>query len=328
MPLLIKKPLRPCKEPEKPLTTCIPSPRYGIPAGTAGRRGMPILGIVIHCLEETLDKYTKSCGSPGKLSRGLGNKASMHYGINLAGNVQQYVADTDMAWGLDFIVPLGTLNPVYNCPSPCGPSQGPCDPPATTSNYTLLWDLPTQAALEGNPIPIGTGPDFYLLHIGIESPSLRTQHLTGGTDAGCNDCNEDPVARQFSQPLYRALIQLVAYLSNKYNIPLNTNRINFFHAIDPCDREECGCPPCSEAFVCAVDGYCQPSAVTQGADANIPTTSPNNMPYVYGQDIYGGRVAVPTFDFLAANIRLNTTTGKVEVRSSTDLSVWIAINEV
>jgi hypothetical protein len=311
------------------MVTIIPSPRYGIPAGTAGRRGFPILGIVIHCLDVTLDEYAKTCGSPGKLSRGLGNKASLHYGISLTGGVQQYVHDSDMAWGLDFTVPLGSTTPYYNCPSPCGPSQGPCDEPITTSNYTLLWDLLTQAANENIVIPAGTGPDFYLLHIGVESPAIRTQSLTGGSqDAGCNGCTDELVAKQFSQIQYRMLIQLVAFLADRYSIPLNDGRINFFHNIDPCDREECGCPPCGDQFVCAVQNYCQPAGVTQGADANIPVTSPDVMSHLYGQDIYGGRVAVPVSSLLLSNIRLNTATGKIEIRSSSDLTVWTPINEV
>lgn len=313
---LLNPPLVECKSPEKPSVICLPSRRYGVPQGTSGRNGETIKGIVIHCLETTLEQYAiQVCGDPGKLSRGSGPKSSLHYGIGMNGNVQQYVDDDDIAWGLDFTVPRGTTTPIYKCPDSC-PGPNPCDPnappPVSDPHYLPDWGLTTE-----NPnIPF----DYYLLHIGVEASGTRVKALITSS-GGCGECADGGTGQQFSDPEVLKLVQLVAFLADRYNIPQNKDHINFWHNIDPCERSECGCTPCTANLLCEVDNYCQGPAVA--ADPTYVLGGP--LSHIYGQTKFGDKTAQTTQMFFRNNLRINA--GVLEVFDAAT-NTWLPIPTV
>lgn len=318
MPLL-HPPLVECKTPERPSVICRPSKRFGVPVrGVAGRNGQEIKGIVIHCLQTTLETYAMQvCGDPQRLSRPNGPAASIHYGVNFNGGVQQYVDDTDIAWGLDFTVPRGTTTPVYRCPDGCFPlitCEEPNPPQVSDPTYLPLWALTTD-----NP---GIPFDYYLLHIGVEASGTKVPGMTRQGDP-CGDCSDGNAMSSFSDSEARKLVQLVAYLAERYNIPIDKDHINFWHNIDPCEREECGCAPCIVNFLCDVDGYCQGPKVA--ADPTYVLGGP--VVYVYGETRYGDKTAQLSTQFLLSHFRFNSGLNRVELYDDTN-DVWIPLPTV
>lgn len=313
---LLNPPLIECKTPEKPPVVCLPSKRYGVPQGTPGRNGQTVKGIVIHCLDNTLEGYAAQvCGDVGKLSRGNGPKASLHYGIGMNGNVQQYVSDDDIAWGLDFTVPRGTVTPIYRCPDGC-PAPSLCDPLApplvSDPNYLPDWTLTTE-----NP---GIPFDYYLLHIGVEASGNRVSPIAINA-GGCGECSDGNTGQQFTTPEVWKLVQLVAYLADFYSIPQDRNHINFWHNIDPCERDECGCTPCIANLLCEVDSYCQGPLVA--ADPTYVLGGP--LSHVYGQTKFGDKTAQATPMFFLNNLRVNA--GVLEVFDAAT-NTWLPIPTV
>lgn len=303
----VTPPLQHCLDPVKPAITCAPSKLFGVPQGNNGRNGQVVRGIVIHCLDQT---EMEACGQAVKLSRLRGNKNSLHYGILLSGGVQQYVDDGDIAYGLDFTVPLGGTNPVYICPNnPCQPDA--CDPnPPLINPYIPLWGLSNEPIVAGVPF------DYYLLHIGIEAPARKVQPFKAKTSAegciqpteDCAPCDGNDIFDQFAPAQLRALTQLVAALAFQHNVPLDDDHVNFFHNIDPCERDECGCAPCISQFICHVSGYCQAPRV--GADATY--VNDDELAFVYGETKENQKTAQPVGAFLAQNLRFNSATSRVE----------------
>lgn len=314
MPLLTA-PLRECLDPTKPPINCLPSKLFGIPQGNSGRNGQIIRGIVVHCID---DADVEACGSAVKLSRLRGSKNSLHYTIPLNGGIQQHVDDGDIAYGLDFTVPLGATAPIYTCPNnPCQPD--PCDiNPPLLGNYKPLWALSDDVTLAGVPF------DYYLLHIGIESPKRGVPAFNPKTtDAGCiestddcSPCGDNDITTQFSSRQHRSLVHLVAALAFQYGIPVDSAHINFWHNIDPCERDECGCEPCISQFICNVTNYCQSPKV--GADATY--VNDNGLAFVYGETKEGQKTAQPTSDFIAENLRYNTGLARIEYFRAADRS--------
>lgn len=295
MPNLLS-PLRVCKDPAKPLMDCLPSQLYGIPAGTSGRMGQTIKGIVIHCLNVTIEEYDRqvcNVGGLAKLHRLSGTANSLHYAISLQGGIHNYIADDDIAYGLDLSVPLGTTSPVYHCPGVECPVD-PCNPtPPPVYNYAPLWTLTSEQA--------GVPFDYYLLHIGIEAPQRRIAPPKGYADTPCSPCADGNLWHQFGAAQLRSLIHLLAYLANIHQVQLDANHVNFWHAIDPCERDQCGCNPCIEQLLCEVSDYCE--GPKHAADQTY--TVGDNLVYVYGEDIYGTKTAVPVATFLKNNLRNN-----------------------
>lgn len=306
MPLLTP-PLQHCLDPVKPPITCAPSKLFGVPQGNSGRNGQVIRGIVIHCLSQN---EMEACGQAIKLSRLRGNKNSLHYGVLLSGGLQQYVDDADIAYGLDFTVPLGATNPVYICPNnPCQPDI--CDPnPPLLNPYKPLWALSDEPAVAGVPF------DYYLLHIGVEAAAQKVHPFKSKADKhgclepadGCAPCDDNDLRDQFGSAQLRTLTQLVAALAFEHNVPIDVDHINFFHNIDPCERDECGCAPCISQFVCQVTGYCQAPRVM----ADQTYVNDDALGFVYGETIEHQKTAQPVGAFLAQNLRFNTASSRVE----------------
>ncbi len=313
MPLLTP-PLRECLDPTKPPINCLPSKLFGIPQGNSGRNGQVIRGIVVHCLDEI---GIEACGSATKLSRLRGSKNSLHYTIPLNGGVQQHVDDADIAYGLDFTVPLGTTTPIYTCPdNPCQPDA--CDPnPPLLGNYKPLWALSDDVTLAGVPF------DYYLLHIGLEAPKRRVtpfrpqnSNENCGETNDCEPCADNSIDDQFANAQMRSLVQLVAALAFEYGIPIDSQHVNFWHNIDPCERDECGCEPCISQFICRVTNYCQTPKIA--ADATYVLD--NQLAFVYGETKEGQKTAQRTADFLAENLRYNTALARLEYFRASDNS--------
>lgn len=316
---LINPPLRQCLPAAKPAVTCVPSQLYGIPAQTAGRNGQIIRGIVIHCIDEA---EGEACGSVPKLNRLRGGKNSLHYGISLNGGIKQFVDDGDIAYGLDFNVPLGTTTPVYACPgSECNTIDNCGNVTVTpgTAVYKPLWALSDLAAVANVPF------DYYLLHIGIENAGRKASAQTGQIlpDDPCGPCNGNDLRVQFTREEMASLVQLVAYLSETYTVPLDADHINFWHQIDPCQRDECGCDPCITQFLCKVGSYCQGPKVVADQTYVVGT----GIDFVYGENEFGQKTAEKVSDFIAGNFRKNTATGNIEYFRASD-GTWQVLPSV
>lgn len=127
----------PCLDPKKPPHVCMPSKNFGMPRGTYGRAGSPILAIVVHCVKNTMAAYDALACSDLKLTRSLPDHASLHYLVGRTGVIHQYVDDLDMAWAFTDLA-------------------GQATPNLTTFNW---------AHVTANP---GINPDRYTINIGLE----------------------------------------------------------------------------------------------------------------------------------------------------------------
>lgn len=258
-----------CPTTTKPFVSLVPTQLYGFPRGTAGRSSQEIQGILLHCIED-IGRFTTTCAPSGAFSRPRGiEKASVHYAINLQGNITQYVDDSDVAWGLGPILAQGSSNPTY-----------------AICNQSLDWDLTGDN--------VGIAADKYLIHIAIESPKNRVLNTNtqDGDDCKCKVGFDTTLSTKQSNNL----IQLLAYLSETYDIALDVNHINFLHNIDSCNRAECGCSPCIVPLLCAVDDYCEPADFAANSTFR-ELEEGNEIVKIYGIDKYS-RQRELTFDEL------------------------------
>jgi hypothetical protein len=257
-----------CKPPQKPTITIFESEKYGFPKGTEGRGNVEIQGILIHCVSSlsTFQDCRKVYGALGR-PRGI-EKDSVHYGIPYRGNVQQYVDDADIAWGLGPILPANETVPTYpNCIE------------------SLDWEV-----AEDNP---GVPFDKYLIHIAVETSKNKAISQDKVEDCNCRSAFDPSLSTEQS----RNLIQLVSFLVAEYEIPIEAGFINFFHSIDPCVRAECGCQPCIVPFLCAVDEYCQ--APLHPEDVTYEETEQEaTIEYLIGVDQFGEKRKFTKSDLL------------------------------
>lgn len=222
-------PVRTCIDPTPPIMQCYSTPLFGVPRGRTGRTpplsnvNTPISGIVIHCVQESFDGYiNKMCNS-----QLLGcEHASMHYVIDGSTcQLAHVVEDENVAWGFQS----------YPSNFPLANPQEP---------YPGWPVLRTQ-------FPNISG-DFYALHIAIAVP--RIPQLDGLDNA--TDCCPGPYGMTWE--CYRKLVQLVAWLAWKYDIPVNEQHIAFH---DQIVERTIGCEECQclgmVCFVCDVSKYCE-----------------------------------------------------------------------
>lgn len=259
-------PLTPnCKPPIKPVVVNRPSPLYGFPRGVIGRDENEIQGILIHCVKD-LSNYLTTCSISGPLGRPRGAaKASVHYGVPIKGFVQQYVADTDTAWGLSPSLAQGATVPTY---------------PECYENLT--WDL-----ADDNP---GISPDRYLIHIAVEFPKERAREaMNPNGDCGCHPGFDEGLSVEQSNNL----VHLLAYLAAEHNLTINVNTINFLHRINDCNQPECGCDPDIISLLIRVEDYCEtPDKAKDGSYA-----PGDDVDFILGEDEYGQKRKIALEDF-------------------------------
>lgn len=120
----------------KPRVTTRLSPTFGIPRGTFGRGANSIEAIVLHLFQHALDTHAAFETNVAVRNAAQIPHSSLHYAIGLNGEVQQYVRDADIAWGMwDYDM-----------------ENFPAAYPA--SGWSLLATHP------------GVSPDRYVIHIG------------------------------------------------------------------------------------------------------------------------------------------------------------------
>lgn len=212
----------------KPATTQVPTSIFGIPRGTVGRvvanEAFTISGIIIHCINETLAALDNSlrCATPQSIAPGSIHN-SYHYGLGQSGGLHQYVQDADISWGLG-----AYLKNVY-----------PAVPPA---NDTIYW--PVLQTMWGESVT----PDTYVINFALAT----------GQPAATDGCFECQTCSGLPTTQHNILIQALAYLSETYNIPVDSDHIQFHDNIS-CDAElkECICGDI-ECLLAEVNAYCPP----------------------------------------------------------------------
>lgn len=205
----------------KPDTTDVATTIYGIPRYTIGRSTYSLSGIVLHCLNTSINKYNTymECSTPVSKRNAAKDHPSMHYGVSVNGNVYQYVIDSNVSWGFDEYTEL-------SYPTPAMLDEGICWEPLNTANG-------------------GVSPDYYVVNIGLENvvPS-------GG---GCVNCFGPTV---LASDGYSKLVQLLAYLAETYSIPIDTGHIQFHESIICQLSPECPCADIDQIII-DVTNYCQ-----------------------------------------------------------------------
>lgn len=250
----------PCLPATLPPVTCQATRWYGIPRGRETRNGYPIKGIMLHCLGMSLSEYTsRLCGYDQQPQ--LNPHASMHYVVSMEGTLTQFVADEDIAWGVNTYVGNFVTTSVPNAPS-----------------VYLGWP---QLAQE---FP-NTTVDAYVLHIGIAvAPSTKV-------NPGCADpCDMPPLGME--PQAYRKLVRLVAYLAAMYGIPVDSQHIAFHEQVmATTPPTEC---PCLEnlCFICDVGEYCE--SCTNPFDASFQPSP--SIKYIYGDNEFGCKVKISLED--------------------------------
>ena len=256
----------PCVTPTPPVMTCQGTRWYGIPRGTTGRNGSTIQGIVLHCLDMPLNAYDGHVTAKG-LEPGLSNHTSMHYAVSQDGVIHQYVNDADIAWG--------SQQYIGNFPS------------STPDTNYIGWPVLKAA----NP---NLSMDLYVIHIGVAIQSYGRQLDTCKDPCDVPTLGMTPVG-------YAQLVRLVAYLANKYSIPVDGQHIAFHDTISVLPDQENGCA-CLENFclVCDVDAYCE--KCINPADATYILF--DEIKYLYGENAAGCKVKVdlPTLKALLAGV--------------------------
>ena len=244
----------PCVPPSPPVLTCHGTRWYGIPRGVSGRNGNAIQGIVLHCLNMPLNAYDGHMAAKGT-TPALENHTSLHYVVNPDGIVHQYVADTDIAWGSQLYT--GNF-------------------PTSTPNYDYLGWPALKAA---NP---NKSLDLYTLQIGIAIPAYG-RNLDMCTDP----CDVSHLG--MTNVGYAQLVRLVAYLAYTYNIPIDSQHIQFHDLISQLPEGEQGCT-CLENFclLCDVGSYCE-KCVNPGDSAFVLNS---DIKYLYGENAAGCKVKV------------------------------------
>lgn len=224
----------------KPITTPRPLSNFGFPKGTTGRTG-GVMGILIHCIPD-FSYYARSGG--GALNRPRGDlHSSVHYSVPIKGQIIEHISPSNVAWGLGPTLAAGSSTPEYgNCAE-------------------LTWGL----------AEIEAPPDDYLIHIAIESSSIK---------ALSDNCDCPPMPSQQLQNLSH----LIAYLAQEYEITIDAQHINFLHLIEPCKQNECGCDPDIQTLLSRVNSFEQ--AYRNASDPTFKATS-NDPIYIYGENECG-----------------------------------------
>lgn len=261
--------IRSCLPPTLPITECHKTKIFGAPRGRFGRVPpvpapqieTPISGIVIHCLPDTYQGYlSKACvASPSLMPCG---HASMHYVLDaLTGQLSCLVPEKDVAWAFQSYL--------SNFPLP-----NPLDA------YPGWPDL--------SDIFEGLSADFYTLNIGITNGNRLQNELLDG-----EPCCDGPYGT--TEVSYNKLIQLIAYLADKYNIPLDTHHIALH---DDIVETQIGCEECLcriGCLICDVTGYCESCR-----NVGDPTyTLDDEIAYVYGETSSGCRVKISLENLIA-----------------------------
>lgn len=122
-----------------PNRSILRSPTFGLPRGTFGRGIYTPQAIILHTLRCSLEAYDAQVTNGFIRNAAEPRHPSLHYAIDMQGNVHQYVEHADVAWGM------------WDYDMAHFPSVFPA------SNWTLLSTYP------------GVTPDFYALHIGCVS---------------------------------------------------------------------------------------------------------------------------------------------------------------
>lgn len=254
-----------CLPPSAPLLECSSTKLFGVPKGRSGRLPplggveTPISGIAIHCLPDDYTGYlAKVCNAPASLMPC--EHASMHYVVNAdTGQISCLVPEANVAWAFQSYMSNQSLgNPVE--PYPGWP--------------TLRAQFPNLSA------------DFYTINIGIASGATKP---TVDGDVCCNG----PYG--MSDKAYTNFIQLLAWIADRYNIPINAQHIalhdDIVETIIGC--EECFCRE-DNCLLCDISSYCQ--GCTAVGDPSFPKG--DEIAFIYGETISGCKVKISLEDFL------------------------------
>lgn len=190
-----------CLPPTYPNCSYSETELFGIPPGTRGRcAGVPLQGLVIHCIETPASAYLANHCSLPRHFRQIGrlHHDSFHWIIDREGNLIQMVCEEDVAWGWGH-------------------------PTATNCMPDISW-----YPLQNVPIDL---LDCAVIHVAVEVPSRTGQW--GGCECSC----EKPTPYNKINP---TLTRLLAAISQKYNWPLNTNHFQLDSNLSLCSEEcEC-----------------------------------------------------------------------------------------
>lgn len=206
---------------------------FGIPVGQTGRcPGIPIRGVVLHCIKVPAAAYFSSrCTLPRDFRRrGRRHHDSMHWLVGRTGSLTCMVSEQDVAWG------FGDLT---------GSSPDECLP------------LPTWTPL------VGLTPNQYdcaLIHIGLELPPDSAEY-----GPCCGTC-EKPTPFDFNS----VLVRLLAAISRNYSLPLTRQYFELDTNLRNCS-EECDCIDMN-VLLCGANRYCErPTVFSQEDYPEMPT---------------------------------------------------------
>lgn len=166
-----------CLPPTYPACSYTATEMFGIPPRTHGRcSGVPLRGVVIHCIETPVATYLNShCTLPRHFRQiGRQHHDSLHWLINRDGHLIQMVCEEDVAWGW-------------------GDPDNGCLPNVT---WPPIQGVPTDLL------------DCAVIHIGIEVPT-KTAYW-GGCDCDC----ERPTPYPNLNPTLTRLLAAIAQKYN------------------------------------------------------------------------------------------------------------------
>jgi hypothetical protein len=261
------RPLKLCNEPSPPILACSNTIIFGAPMRTMGRVPptpapqveTPILAIAIHCLKDDYQGYlSKACvASPNLMPC---EHASMHYVVDaLTGQISCLVKETDVAWAFQSYLSN------FPMPNPLQPYPGW---PELSAIYPAL------------------SADFYTINIGLAVPSQPQNEVLDG-----DTCCLGPYGLTWKA--YANLVQLIAWIANRYDIPLDKEHIAFH---DDIVETAYGCEECTcrnlVCFICDVSSYCESCK-----NVGDPTyTLFDDIAFVYGETAGGCRVKISIED--------------------------------
>lgn len=211
-----------------PIITKILTQIFGIPAQVGGRivadETFQISAIVLHCYSGTiaqLDNKLRCAIIKGIATDTTEN--SYHYGIGVNNSIRQYVDDADISWAFG----------AYR-----SNSYATVPPPSESIDWPTL-----QALYPGN-----VTPDTYVLNIA----------LALGDQINIGDCPDCPTSSGLPKSQHEQLVQLIAYLTEQYTIPITSDYITF-HDFICCDDmdNKCLCTDLDTLITEVID-YCPP----------------------------------------------------------------------
>ncbi len=254
-------PIKACSPPTPPILSCNTTSLFGVKRGVSGRHDIPIMGIVVHCIGDDYTSYlNKACKSSPKMMP-CGH-ASMHYVIDaVTGQVSCLVKDTDIAWAFQsYLSNFPMTNPLDAYPG-----------------WEELPDLfPTLSA------------DFYTLNIGIAAPVRPEVEILDGGEFCCLG----PYG--MTEIAYANLVRLIAWLADRYSIPVDTEHIALHDEIVEVKTgcEECLCA--ENCLICDISSYCESCS-----NAGDPSFILHNcIEFVYGESADGCKVKVHISKFM------------------------------